>query len=909
MDPENSLASSKTENLFAHPLTRHSFVRTARYILRRLFAIGLTILVGVFITIVIANRGGMVDRIAKDQVENQIRGRMYQHNIPLEEIETIRAQLEASEGVSLPFWPKHLLYTAKALTLDWGDVTDWRNFGMFIKTSSGEIVNTLDSRTIILSRLPNTLLLSGTAYLLLMLIGIPMALFLSQREGHWMDRLTSILTPISSVPSWVLGILLVVVFAVEFKLFPVGMMLPSPPPQTTWETITQLAYHLVLPVASIVLSLIFQLVNNWRTFLLIYSEENYVEMARAKGISEPVIQRQYILRPVLPYLLTGLALTLAGFWQTITALEFFFDWPGVGKLYVNALPHFLGENMYRGDMSIMIGIVVLFAYLLGIVVFVLDFAYVLVDPRMRFGEEEQHLYTTRLRERGAWLAGLKAWFRRAPGRVRSKPAVRQRGSAPAAFRALRKEWRENLRLAGASWKRVAREIFRSPGAIAGLSIITLLVVASIAVVVFLPYQTIGRQWEETALTMYPTRAKLALPAWVNWFRKNDLPATILLDSRQGDTGKQFTQTSEATSEIRLEYTFDYPYQDFPSDISLYVWANYAEKAPFLALTWITPDGREIRLKNVSGAREMTYAFSEAVPYRREILANANWKEWFVTSGNYPTPPYYLLLADPNSNLPKTLPGTYTLRVTGTFFEPGGDLDAQLVVFGRVEGWAGTDNLRRDLGVPLLWGLPIALAVGGIGAIVTTLLSLVIAAAGAWFGGWVDAFIQRAIEANLILPVLAIGVLFNAYYGFNLWVILGLMVMLNVLGSPTKAFRAAFLQVKNSEYIEAARAYGATNWRIIRKYLIPRILPVVIPQIVILIPNFFFLEATLSIFNISDPRYPTWGRVIYSGLRYGAAYGSRFWVLEPIALMLLTGLAFVLLGFALNRILNPRLRDV
>ncbi|TLN00532.1 ABC transporter permease, partial [bacterium] len=258
---------------------------------------------------------------------------------------------------------------------------------------------------------------------------------------------------------------------------------------------------------------------------------------------------------------------------------------------------------------------------------------------------------------------------------------------------------------------------------------------------------------------------------------------------------------------------------------------------------------------------------------------------------------------------RTLPGIYTLRVDGVFFEPDADLDAQLVVFGLVDGWAGTDNLRRDLLVPLLWGLPIALLVGAIGSIATTLLSILIAAAGAWFGGGVDAVIQRAIEANLILPVLAIGVLFNAYYGFNLWVILGLMVALNVLGSPTKSFRAAFLQVKNAEYIEAARVYGAGNGRIIRKYLIPRILPVVIPQIVTLIPNFFFLEATLAIFNISDPRYPTWGRVIYNGLRFGAAYGSRFWVLEPIALMLLTGLSFVLLGFALNRILNPRLHDV
>lgn len=85
------------------------------------------------------------------------------------------------------------------------------------------------------------------------------------------------------------------------------------------------------------------------------------------------------------------------------------------------------------------------------------------------------------------------------------------------------------------------------------------------------------------------------------------------------------------------------------------------------------------------------------------------------------------------------------------------------------------------------------------------------------------------------------------------------------------------------------------------------MPILIPQLVTLIPSFVFLEATLGLFNIKST-YPTWGRIIYQGLSNGALYGSRFWVLEPIALLLLTGLAFSILGIALERILNPRLLD-
>jgi peptide/nickel transport system permease protein len=103
----------------------------------------------------------------------------------------------------------------------------------------------------------------------------------------------------------------------------------------------------------------------------------------------------------------------------------------------------------------------------------------------------------------------------------------------------------------------------------------------------------------------------------------------------------------------------------------------------------------------------------------------------------------------------------------------------------------------------------------------------------------------------------------------------------------------------------ARSYGASNFRIITRYLIPRILPVLIPTLVAQIPSFIFLEATLGFFNIKTI-YPSWGRIIYDGLSRGALYGSPFWVLEPIFLLLLTGLAFAMLGSALERILNPRI---
>ena len=75
----------------------------------------------------------------------------------------------------------------------------------------------------------------------------------------------------------------------------------------------------------------------------------------------------------------------------------------------------------------------------------------------------------------------------------------------------------------------------------------------------------------------------------------------------------------------------------------------------------------------------------------------------------------------------------------------------------------------------------------------------------------------------------------------------------------------------------------------------------------IIPGFIFLEATLGLFNVQST-LPTWGKIIYDGLSHGAAWGSKFWVLQPISLLLLTGFAFSMMGYALDRLLNPRLQE-
>jgi peptide/nickel transport system permease protein len=211
---------------------------------------------------------------------------------------------------------------------------------------------------------------------------------------------------------------------------------------------------------------------------------------------------------------------------------------------------------------------------------------------------------------------------------------------------------------------------------------------------------------------------------------------------------------------------------------------------------------------------------------------------------------------------------------------------------------------------LLWGTPIALAFGLLGALGTNVVTMIIAATGVWFGGLIDATIQRITEVNFILPVLPILIMIGTFYSRSLWLMLGVIILLSIFGAGIKTYRSIFLQVKEAPYIEAAQAYGTGSNRIVLRYMIPRIIPLIIPGLVIGIPAFVFLEAGLAVLGLGDPILPTWGKVIDDAQRQGALYnGFYYWVIEPAVLLMLTGLGFTMFGFALDRVFNPRLREV
>jgi peptide/nickel transport system permease protein len=467
-----------------------------------------------------------------------------------------------------------------------------------------------------------------------------------------------------------------------------------------------------------------------------------------------------------------------------------------------------------------------------------------------------------------------------------------------------------------SLRGIAKELLAYKSGVLGVSLLIVLIALSAYTVAAIPYDQAIRLWrgEEGVWLEAPRNAK---PHWVNLLGSN-LPETIVKDTRkQGEAGtiKIVTSIPQTTMKLgRISFVFDFNYDDFPSELNLFLSAEFNESAPILRIYWVKPGESEIKLLDyIPRSRNDNLYLTTNVRVLTAI-------DSYITNilGEKPDvllPPERAMFAIEDETIgssltAKPLKGQYKLYIESTLFGAESDIDVKMVVYGKVHGLAGTDHLRRDLTIALLWGTPIALAFGLIASITISFIQLMIAAVSGYYGGKTDAFIQRVTEVYMILPFLPILIMISTFYKFDIWILLVVVVGLSLFGGGVKSTRALVMQIREYPYIEAAKAYGASSKRIIFLYIIPKILPPVVPSLIASVPGFVFLEAALSILGLGVPYLPSWGKVIDESFRYGALYkGQYYWVLEPALMLVLTAFAFSFLGFALDKIVNPRLREV
>ncbi|NLJ81403.1 MAG: ABC transporter permease [Firmicutes bacterium] len=357
-----------------------NLLRFGKYFITRVISLSITLVIAVYLTVLVANMGGAVDQIREGQIRERI-GLMALADpeimrMPVEDRRAMEEELVRLEmsryGLDRPFIVRSFGYLTRAMTLNLGRAE-------YLTSDSGSN----QVKLIILERLPTTLLLMMSSFLLIFFISLYFALYLSRHYGSFMDRAVIALAPVSSGPAWFYGIFLIMFFAAVIGIMPFGGMVKAPPPTQWFRYALSVLHHMTLPVIAVFCSSLFIAVYSRRTFFLIYSTEDYVEMAKAKGLSPRAIERRYILRPTLPPIITQFALALIGQWQGAYILETVFNWPGLGLVMLEAI------NMY--DTPVIVANSVIFGYLLAFTVFILDIIYAIIDPRVKVGSEEGRL--------------------------------------------------------------------------------------------------------------------------------------------------------------------------------------------------------------------------------------------------------------------------------------------------------------------------------------------------------------------------------------------------------------------------------------------------------------------------------------------------------------------------------------
>jgi peptide/nickel transport system permease protein len=348
--------------------------RVLKYSGVRLISLFVTVVIGVYLTIMIANMGGYVDTMMKAEIQERITMQIqmnpaFKNMDPATKKALTEKEIQSEiERLNLdqPLLLRSVRYLRNALTLNLGRA-------MNISSDSGS----RNVRAIIVERLPYTLLLMGTANFLLFFVTLFLALAISRHYGSFVDKIIIGLSPTSSAPSWLYGIFLILIFAAVLQILPFGGVIDAPVPDDFLGRALSVLRHLILPASSLIISQFFYSIYNWRTFFLIYSSEDYVEMAKAKGLPSREIERRYILRPTLPTIITAFALLLIGTWTGAIITETVFQWPGLGRMTFKAI------GLY--DTPVIVGTTIIYAYLLAITVFLLDIVYSLVDPRVKIG--------------------------------------------------------------------------------------------------------------------------------------------------------------------------------------------------------------------------------------------------------------------------------------------------------------------------------------------------------------------------------------------------------------------------------------------------------------------------------------------------------------------------------------------
>ena len=444
----------------------------------------------------------------------------------------------------------------------------------------------------------------------------------------------------------------------------------------------------------------------------------------------------------------------------------------------------------------------------------------------------------------------------------------------------------------------------SKSGIAGFAILFGLILITIYAVATIPLKSFT-QWNNP--NFWINEPQSAMPEWINMLGLK-VPEHLIMTAKDAEKSTSLEQGVRIDSH---SYKVNFDYDSYPSDFMVMYSAKYGSIQPAIQIDVLRPDGNQFQIyfASLPSSQNESNEFSARIFSTDRLIADSlvGYSNLFAYRVD-PSRPQVMIFSDTQEN--KVLKGTYIIRNTFYLFDANDTVvDSGVILGGKVYGIMGTDDLRRDLAVGLLWGAPVALFIGLTVSVASIFIGLVYGIVAGYKGNRTDEGLMRINDLFYSLPTLPLLVILSVTIGRSIFLVTGFLVIFGWVGMA-KISRSLALQIKSLQYIEAAKLMGQSDSKIIFKHVIPQLLPLTFASIAIAVPSAILGEAALSFLGLGDPSIPTWGQILHDANSAGAmSRGLWWWIMPPGLMIAITGLAFVLIGNALDKIVNVRSRRI